>query len=167
LKIAHWDGSQWQIESIEEPDLYRIGVPSLAIDGSDNYHVAYSTSGLDGSDYAPLNYATWDGVKWNIETIDDREWGKGIPDLEIDELGRAHVAYDYRTVQHAIRHAGEWHISQVAPLKGRSNTSLAIHSDSLFIAFQAGEYNYDTFGLMLASRPVSIQQVYLPSIEKH
>ena len=92
LKYARWDGSQWQIETVDS-----VGITgqftSLALDVQDYPHISYIDATNDD-----LKYAYWDGSQWQIETIDDSCTVYPYTSLALDDSGYAHIIYGKPTI---------------------------------------------------------------------
>jgi hypothetical protein len=91
LKYAHWDGSQWWVEVVDDWDGNYIGGIGIAVDSADRPRIAYRAP----YDHGAVWYARWDGSEWRIELVDsDPERGIGTDiSLELDSLDRPHIAY--------------------------------------------------------------------------
>ena len=68
LKYAYHDGNQWHIEYVESQE-YAGFYPSLSLDSNNLPHVSYGFSNGDIMCF-DLKYAYYDGVLWNLETVD-------------------------------------------------------------------------------------------------
>jgi hypothetical protein len=97
LKYASWDGSNWQIQTIDSSP--GAGLPSsLAIDKNGNPHIAYVYTTQDKNNSAnygyssTLKYASWTGSSWNIETI-ETYYGVGACTIILDSHDNPHIAY--------------------------------------------------------------------------
>ena len=90
LKYAHYDGSEWSIETVDgtaEGDHVGKGT-SIALDSSDHPHISY----YDGPT-RDLKYAHFDGAQWSKVTVDsDGEVGK-YTSIALNSSGMPHIAY--------------------------------------------------------------------------
>ncbi len=87
LKYARWDGSQWQVETVESSGI--VGrFTSLVVDQDDHPHISY----IDVTN-RHLKYAFWDGSQWNIEAIDDSGNVWRYTSLAMDDSGFVHISY--------------------------------------------------------------------------
>ncbi len=92
LRYAHWDGTSWQIETVDSAG-YVGRFSSLALDASDRPCISY----LD-EDNGFLKYARLGSAGWEIETVDsDDVWGgvDGTTSLALDADGHPHISYCY------------------------------------------------------------------------
>jgi hypothetical protein len=92
LKYAHWDGSEWQVETLQDWVGTCVGGVSIVVDSADRPRIAYRAPYEEGS---ALWYARWDGSQWRIEVVDhETEWGCGYDAcLRLDSLDRPRIAY--------------------------------------------------------------------------
>jgi hypothetical protein len=95
LKYARWTGSAWHIETVDYVDRggagYSAWDTSIALDGAGYPHISYcySTSSLSGA----LKYARWDGVTWNIETVDTAGSVGWYTSLALDSADTPHISH--------------------------------------------------------------------------
>jgi hypothetical protein len=91
LKYAHWDGSQWWVEVVDDWDGNYMGGISIVVDSADRPCIAYCAP----YDHTALWYARWVGSEWRIELVDsDPEQGVGTGiSLKLDSLDSPHIAY--------------------------------------------------------------------------
>ena len=104
LKLARWNGSQWQYEWVDwdGPAWY----PCLELDSLDHDHIALYDSWRDS-----LGYAVWDGASWFVETVDGCSHG---PSFELDSADRPHISYCYNSIlRYATKDSAGWHLSWV------------------------------------------------------
>ena len=59
MKYAHWDGLNWQIETVDSDVSGHNS--SLSLDSSGRPHITFDQ----------LKYAYWDGLSWQIETVEN------------------------------------------------------------------------------------------------
>jgi len=90
LKYAYFDGSSWQIETVDSEGYVGI-YTSLSLDSGDYPHISYR----DETNY-DLKYAYFDGSSWQIETVDS-EGNVGMStSLFLDSGDYPHISYyDY------------------------------------------------------------------------
>ncbi|MGH3132798.1 MAG: hypothetical protein ACRDNY_03485, partial [Gaiellaceae bacterium] len=100
LKYARFDGTSWQLETV---DTGFVGFwNSLALDGDGHPHISYH----DLSDFTTgdLRYARFDGTSWQLETVDgDGDVGR-FTSLALDDAGNPHISY-YDDTNDALKHA--------------------------------------------------------------
>ncbi len=115
LRYAYWNGTDWidQVAWTGASHGIRGMYPSLALDSAGQPHISYQYS-TDGG-VAILNYASYDGTGWIIETID---WGGGkYSSLVLDAADRPHVAYvddsDPQIVRYAWYNGSAWEIEVI------------------------------------------------------
>jgi len=97
--IASWDGSDWSFLALPSGFGY-----SLALDSNDNPHIAYRNNlpvseyptGVT-SDICMLNYASWNGSGWNIQTVDSPISNTDNIYLALDKQNTPHIMYGYDT----------------------------------------------------------------------
>ncbi|MGD8506827.1 MAG: hypothetical protein PVF15_09230 [Candidatus Bathyarchaeota archaeon] len=82
LKYAGFDGSSWNIQTID-----RGGAgPSLVLDPSGDPHISYNNG-------TALKYAYFDGALWNIEVVEMVSSGVYVTSLAIDSESRPHIVW--------------------------------------------------------------------------
>ena len=92
LKYAAWDGSQWQIQTVDSAE--DVGThSSLALDAAGKPHISYSDSTNGG-----LKYAELVAEDWQIQTVDvDKGSSLGVYLLvSLGCLGRPSMAAIWR-----------------------------------------------------------------------
>ena len=119
LRYADWDGSAWNIETV---DGVRAAYTSLALDACGNPHVSYQ----DGDNDA-LKYARWTGSAWSIETVDSAGWED--TSLALDGDGHPHISYcapwPHAVLKYARWDGSAWSIDTVDGVLA-AHTSLAL-----------------------------------------
>lgn len=92
LKYAHWDGSSWQIEFVDESqgDNDLVGWwNSIVIDSSDYPHISFGRNSPEDKD---LRYACWDGSAWQIEFVKTGACLRGSS-IKLDNSDNPRIAY--------------------------------------------------------------------------
>jgi hypothetical protein len=92
LKYAHWDGTSWQIETVEYEEgwfgeagfLYI----SMALDDFEYPHISYYEFGNLGN--PGFKYAHWNGAEWQKETIAS---GGAYMSLALDGSNYPHISF--------------------------------------------------------------------------
>jgi hypothetical protein len=114
LMYASWNGSGWNLQTVYgNPNLIWHGGVSynaLAIDSKGIPHIAYTGEVQPGS----LNYATWTGNNWSIQTVDN---GSGDGSIALDSAGNPHISYvgPNGTLKYASWNGLNWTIQTVDP----------------------------------------------------
>jgi hypothetical protein len=100
LKYARWNGSAWNIETLD-PFGYNV-FSSIDLDCNDYPHIAYHTGN-------ELKYARWNGSTWNITTLSDT-FVLGFPSIVIDNLDYPHIAWrhDQKDLIYTYWNGSEW-----------------------------------------------------------
>jgi hypothetical protein len=125
LKYAWWDGTQWQVETVDDDG--SVGTwNSLALDADDHAHISYR-------DYlmTDLKYAHYDGALWQIETVDTQSNSGYFTSLALDAAGHPHISYAvvfYNYLAYVWSDGSDWHGE--APLIGKMVDSTSISLDS-------------------------------------
>lgn len=94
VRLAHWDGTAWNIQTVNPSDVQADYWPSLAIDAQDRPHVAYYSDVLNMT--YKLTYAVWNGSSWNYQYVETTGWNGGVPGdikLKLDTKEWPHIAY--------------------------------------------------------------------------
>jgi len=127
LNYAHWDGSQWLIETVDVIGQCNEAI-SIIIDSQDHPHIAYSSNWY-------LRYAHWDGNEWLIEELDVSH---GDISLALDSQEYPHIAYccyeDYWIViKYARWNGSQWEIESAYyddyVMLGQFGVSLDLNSE--------------------------------------
>jgi hypothetical protein len=124
LRHAWWNGSAWNIETV---DTYIYEQTSIALDSQDYPHISYH----DDMD-VNLKYARWTGSAWNIETVDPLRLVGPMSSLALDSHDYPHIGY-YDGANDDLRYArwtgNAWIVETVDSI-GRvgQDPSLAIDS---------------------------------------
>ena len=85
LKIAWWNGSIWETQTLDSCDASTD--PSLILDSSGNPALSY----FQGND--DLMYARWNGASWDIEIVDSTANGRLYSSLSFDSNGNPAISY--------------------------------------------------------------------------
>lgn len=119
VKYTRYDGATWQTETVDDIDAEGYGLerlcPSLALDDNSRPHISYASAA-----YGDLRYAWFDGVSWQMETVDDLNDG-GYPALALGEGDQPYISYANRdsngdfTLLFARREDTGWQTEVVDP----------------------------------------------------
>ncbi|MCD4732898.1 T9SS type A sorting domain-containing protein [bacterium] len=154
LKYARWDGSAWQIETVDSEGKVG-GQSSLELDASGNPHISYRDY-----DNQSLKYAHWDGSAWQIETVDSTGPVGAYSSLELDSSGNPHISYN-EYVNHDLKYTywdgSAWQIETVDSTGWVGDfVSLGLDlSDNAHIAY----YDHTNGALKYAHRDGSAWQI--------
>lgn len=111
LKYARWDGTAWQIETVDTGDVGWYS--SLKLDQQGRPHISYDQR-KSGARY--LKYAWWDGTAWQITEVDKAGQVGYETSLELDSNGLPHISY-YDDTNTALKYAyydgSSWHPTTV------------------------------------------------------
>ena len=118
LRYASWNGTSWDIQVVENCNIYSASSTSLVIDGLDNPHISYVYAVDPVACIFTLRYASWNG-SWNIQTADP-VLGSDIPyvSLKLDGSGNPCIAYVVRDgAKYLLKYASweetSWNIQTV------------------------------------------------------
>jgi hypothetical protein len=145
LKLAHWNGKEWQISFIDplSSDTSKVvrGMGnSLRVDSKGKLHVSYYGE-------KELRYAVQEGDRWVVQKVDEVSanggWVGYLSGLDFDRAGRPHISYDDGgALKHAYWDGKIWHV-QIIASRGSDTTrycSLAIApDDTIYISYRDPE----------------------------
>ncbi|MCW4005464.1 MAG: BNR repeat-containing protein [Candidatus Bathyarchaeota archaeon] len=87
LKYAHWNGTTWDIETVDSTGQYANDCV-IALDPDDNPHIVY-----DADSGGILKYAYWNGTLWNLDEIDADPYIRyDSYDMAVDAEGNPHIS---------------------------------------------------------------------------
>jgi hypothetical protein len=134
LCYASWNGSNWKIEVVNPNIGLHESCPSLALDSAGKPHISYSDY-LDESG-SHMNYASWDGSKWNLQTL-EQTGAVGYSSLFLDSLGKPHIGYNYNSfkLRYASLVGSDWQIQTVDDAD-----YIKLSSSSLFLDFNGNPH---------------------------
>ena len=98
LKYAFWDGTAWQVQTIDDSEDIEPQV-ALALDSGDHPHILYQDN-----DTNELLYTSWDGAAWTEQTIASNMSQETAHALVLDANDLPHISYN-DTVADVIRYA--------------------------------------------------------------
>ncbi|MBI2560019.1 MAG: hypothetical protein HYW14_02670 [Planctomycetes bacterium] len=137
LKFTRFNGTSWDIETVDSASWNVGGYTSLAFDSSGNPGISYFSDDLQTPNPS-LRYAHFNGYSWDIETVDTGEVGK-FTSLAFDASDNPAISY-YDASHSALKYAhfdgSSWNITTVDSNVLYANTSLAFdQSDNPAIAY--------------------------------
>jgi len=117
LKLAHWNGKQWDISfidslSVDTSKVIRGMGNTLRVDPQGRLHVSYYGE-------KELRYAVKEADRWIIQKVDDistfGSWVGYLSGLDFDHAGHPHISYDDAgTLKHAYWDGKIWHTQVIA-----------------------------------------------------
>ncbi|MDH3328738.1 MAG: hypothetical protein OEM01_05840 [Desulfobulbaceae bacterium] len=128
LKYAYWNGSDWEIETVDDSAIFRAWT-SIALDNSDKPHISYFDDTARN-----LNYAHWTGSDWQYKVVDSSVWVGWSNSIAVDSLNFPHISYyNYNpgsSLMYAHQDAQGWHTETVDDTNPQTgwDTSLALDS---------------------------------------
>lgn len=97
LKYAAYDGSQWQVTTVDNVELIGFNFrTAIAVDSRDRVHIVYSAYHFQNPDwYGRLKYATFDGSTWSTMVVDQSLPNRDfrVPAIAIDAQDRPNTSY--------------------------------------------------------------------------
>jgi hypothetical protein len=143
LKLAHWNGSDWDVQTIDAGNLNYGAGRDTAIALDDNNWPAISYLGNDYNTSQAkylddLKYAKWNGSvsSWSILTLDSSDNIGGYISMGLDSDGHPHISYyddDYNNNLKYIQYTGSSWFQVTFDLAGNSgdHSSIAVAEESL------------------------------------
>jgi alpha-tubulin suppressor-like RCC1 family protein len=144
LKYATWDGTAWRITVVDaaisnifDPKQISQNI-SIAIDPSGHPCISYLGAGYS------LKYASWDGTKWQFQTVKDQAGGYEVSNsLALDKAGRPHILYrDYvpDALKYAVWDGSGWQTDTIdsGDVPGLANSLKLDASDQPHVGYYAG-----------------------------
>jgi len=124
LYYAHFDGTAWQIETVDEAPGLRDPVEpafqssaSLALDQNGLPHISYLNATSTALRYAHKTDAGGGATAWQIETIETAapgQWMAYDSCIQLDRQGRPHIAFsNYGWLRYASWTGSRWEIQTV------------------------------------------------------
>ncbi|RLC93245.1 MAG: hypothetical protein DRI39_06320, partial [Chloroflexi bacterium] len=99
LNYAAWEGTSWDIETIDSSVGTALGLfPSLAFDHSGDPAISYCDLALG------LKYACWDGSSWATEVVASGAGNGKYSSLAFDDIGGRGIAY-YDSITGSLKYA--------------------------------------------------------------
>jgi len=114
IMYAYWNASSWSYSEVEILEVAGTTRTSLALDSSGYPHISFRIPRyLDET----LKYAHWDGLKWNVDSIDSGAENS----LALDDGGYPHISYQtgqigYWDLRYAYYDGVTWHTESVDTL---------------------------------------------------
>jgi len=90
LKYASYNGTAWNIQTVDDSADEVGRYTSLALDGNGYPHISYYKDNDPGQRY--LKYASYDGTAWNIQRVTFDDGGSNLS-LALDSCGYPHISY--------------------------------------------------------------------------
>ncbi len=132
LRHASLENGTWVVRSVDGGISGKWN--SMVVDSNGFPHLAYSQWSAGGD----LRYASWDGKRWDVESVDSSGNAgsyRGYDNsLVLAADGTPHISYfDDTTVKHAFRKGGTWTIEKVGEVAAgydfyRGGTALLLDS---------------------------------------
>jgi hypothetical protein len=91
LKMARWDGTAWELETVDTITNLFVGNGSLVLDASGYPILAYYDFGL--------KLARWDGSAWNFEIVDSTAKAGGYASIVLNGDGDPVISYEDNTYE--------------------------------------------------------------------
>ncbi|MCW4009125.1 MAG: hypothetical protein NWF05_00695 [Candidatus Bathyarchaeota archaeon] len=116
LKFASWNGSTWDIQTIDADNASTIGLSSLTFDSENHAHIVYFSQ-VTYPNGGLMKYAHWTGSNWSIQTVDTGARAA----IAIDSSDKPHIAYagEDGLLKYASWNGINWTIQIVDPQSNR------------------------------------------------
>jgi hypothetical protein len=88
LKYAYYNGSSWQITTIQSGPYYTYLYPQIDVDSKNHPHILYYDN-----DKISLMYASFDGSSWSFESVDGVEIEGYSCSLKLNSNDNPNIAY--------------------------------------------------------------------------
>jgi len=140
LAYAHWDGADWETETVDGGPGYIGSTGSLALDTNGWPHISYHRN-------SDLWYAAWDGATWHLELVDAGQ-DSGFSSLALDANNLPHIsymAYSVYDLKYATFDGVEWDIQTIdggTTVSGLTALALDANQDPHVIYLAASQVKY-------------------------
>ncbi len=133
LEYASWNGTSWDVQTVDSAWVVGPG-NSLALDASGYAHISYlDRYGDDWVDTYDLKYAAWNGISWDLQTVDSAGYVGDYTSLALDATGYPRITYYDSTnadLKYAAWNGTSWDIETVDSVGNVGSwTSLALDAD--------------------------------------
>jgi hypothetical protein len=123
LMYAYWDGTQWQVETVDRGTDNIGEYSSIALDSNNRPHISCYDDIYSNIPHYNLVYACWDGSQWQFTTVDDDTDSFAGGDIvgkyssiALDSRGRPHISYYDGTnldLKYAYWDGTQWEVETV------------------------------------------------------
>jgi len=90
LKYASYNGTAWNIQTVDDSTDKVGDYTSLALDAAGYPHISY----YDGTPQRDLKYASYNGTAWNLQLVDSDGDVGTYTSLALDGNGYPHISYN-------------------------------------------------------------------------
>jgi len=160
LRYAYYNGTDWQLETVDGDVFYNGQECSIAMDSQDHPHISYRDIGL---------FYAHKTTSWQVVVVDDDFFAGDTSSLALDHLDRPRIAYSDWDVDQQLQYAhldSGWQIEtvDVAGESRYADESLALNADDQpHIAY----WDLDPDDLKYAAVPPTCCRIYLPVVVKN
>jgi hypothetical protein len=107
IKYAHWNGSSWQTKTLLIHAKNISFYTSIGLDSEDHPRISYYEYWGASEDYTlHLRSVAWNGVNWEVQTIDTTPGSGKFNSLAFDSKGNPRVAYaNVKSENQSLRYA--------------------------------------------------------------
>ena len=134
VRLAHWNGTAWEYQVVNPPNVNAAHWPSLVLDSRDRPHIAYYSDVLNMT--YKLTYASWNGSSWEYQIVETTGWSGGDPSiisLKLDSHEWPHIAYDARLGpggNYVHWNGTQWIFETIDATAGLDHSSISLDLDS-------------------------------------
>lgn len=109
IKYAHWNGSDWQRQTIDSPAKEITFYTSIALDPNDYPVISfYEYFGATGDNVLRLRAVSWNGSRWEIRTADATPGSGKFNSIVSDVSGNIYIGYGNVKYENASLRFARW-----------------------------------------------------------
>lgn len=129
LKYAHWTGTAWEKQTLQIPAKQISFYTSIALGSNDTPSITYyEYFGPDGEQELHLRDVSWNGVEWELRTVDPTPGSGKFNSIVSDLAGDLHVAYanvkyEDASLRYATWNGRSWNV-EILEGAGRPGTTM-------------------------------------------